>query len=190
MFDYKIVLASASPRRKELLKILDLNFRIINPDIEEKYPPSLDIRFVAEYLAALKARAVLPEMQNEEIVLAADTIVLIENKIFGKPKDEKDAKKMLHQLSGKMHEVMTGVCLQSANKKKIFTEISRVWFRTMDKKQIDFYVEKYKPLDKAGSYAIQEWIGVACIEKIEGCFYNIMGLPTSRLLLELKSFAA
>ena len=185
---YQLVLASKSPRRQMLLRQLDWSFEIVTQDTDESYPPDLDIADVAAYIASEKAKAVLPKINKDQLIIAADTIVRLDNTIFGKPKDAKDAFRILQQLSGKTHEVITGVCLQTQEAEHHFSSTTAVYFKTLSEKQIKYYIKKFKPYDKAGAYAIQEWIGMVGIEKIEGCYFNVMGLPLTRLYEELHAF--
>lgn len=186
---YRIILASQSPRRKSLLEGLDINFEVIvRPDIEEDYPEQMDLKEVPAFLALHKSENYLDLLDNKTIVITADTVVILNDKILGKPFDEADAKRIIAQLSGNMHEVATGVCIRSKNKIKEFTAVSKVWFRKLIEEEIDYYVSNYKPMDKAGAYGIQEWIGYAGIERIEGSFYNVMGLPIQTLYCELSKF--
>lgn len=184
----KLILASASPRRKELLAGLDIPFtqRLIESD--EDYPDSIDIKDVARYLAYKKSEAYMASLADDEIIITCDTTVLKEDMLLNKPKNSDDAKKMLELLSGNMHKVITGVCIRSTKKEICFESISTVIFSTLDASEIDYYIKKYKPYDKAGSYGIQEWIGYIGIEKIEGSYYNIMGMPVHRIYEELKQF--
>ena len=185
----KIILASNSPRRQELLKGLDMPFTVhVLQDIDETYPADMDCKNVPEYLARKKALAYDALIDAETLVITADTLVILENKVYGKPKDEDEAKQMLHNLSGKTHEVITGVCLYSKNKVKTFSSNSEVRFAKLDDADINYYVKRYKPLDKAGAYGIQEWIGYIGIEYIAGSYFNIMGLPVQKLSRELKEF--
>lgn len=188
-FDYNILLASNSPRRKELLSGLDLDYEIkVLPDIDESYPDSLEEDKVAEYISVKKAEAYMPYIKDKTLLITADTIVLSEGKIYGKPKDEDDAKQMLTELSGKTHQVITGVSLTTKDKRKSFSVVSEVRFAKLDASEIEYYVSKYKPLDKAGAYGIQEWIGYVAVEYMSGSYFNIMGLPVQRLYQELKKF--
>jgi septum formation protein len=184
----KIVLASKSPRRHELLWGLGLNFTLFISEAEEIYPDDMSMRMVPSYLSARKAEEALKHLKFDELLIAADTIVLFENRIFGKPENESEAIAMLNALSGNMHEVITGVTLCTREKEFTFSEMTRVYFRRLPEDIISHYVKKFQPFDKAGGYAIQEWIGLVGIEKISGCFYNVMGLPVSRLVKELKNF--
>lgn len=184
-----LILASGSPRRKELLQDISPQFEIITRNIEEDYPLDLPCKNVAEYLAIHKADAYFDLVQNNnKIIITADTIVVINNQILGKPKSEKEAFDMLKLLSGNKHEVITGVCLMAQHKKISFSEISSVFFDDLPEETLKFYIENYQPFDKAGAYGVQEYIGRLGIKKIEGCFYNIMGLPVNRLWKELLNF--
>ncbi|RLD67377.1 MAG: septum formation protein Maf [Bacteroidetes bacterium] len=188
---YNLILASRSPRRQMLLRGLDLVFEVKVKNTKEIYPEDMDYVEVPEYLARLKAGAFSRDsLAENSIIITADTIVVLEGEIIGKPKNKEDAKKMLHQLSGKEHTVITGVCLTSIDHQVSFSARSEVFFRHLNKSDIDYYVEEYSPLDKAGSYGIQEWIGYVAIEKIKGSFYNVMGLPTQMLFEELIQFTS
>ena len=187
--DYKIILASNSPRRKELLSGLDIDYetRVI-PDVDESYPNSLHIEDVAVYLAEKKASAYQPELKDKELLITADTVVLLENKILGKPANEEESATMLRVLSSKTHKVITAVCLTSTEKQESFSDTSLVTFGKLIDAEIDYYVSKYKPFDKAGAYGVQEWIGYMAVERIEGSYYNVMGLPVFKVYKELKEF--
>ncbi|MBN1463864.1 MAG: septum formation protein Maf [Paludibacteraceae bacterium] len=186
---YNIILASKSPRRKELLKGLDIPFTVETMDtIEEKYPNNLVGEKIPLYLAELKAEAYTNNLSDNTLLITADTIVWLEGKELGKPTDLIHAKKMLQQLSGKEHEVITGVCLLSKQKKVLFSATSKVRFASLTENEIDYYLEHYSPLDKAGSYGVQEWIGYMAVEHIEGSYFNVMGLPIQRLYKELTHF--
>lgn len=187
--DYKIILASNSPRRKELLSGLDIDYetRVI-PDVDESYPNSLHIEDVAVYLAEKKASAYQPELKDKELLITADTVVLLENKILGKPANEEESATMLRVLSSKTHKVITAVCLTSTEKQVSFFDTSLVTFGKLIDAEIDYYVSKYKPFDKAGAYGVQEWIGYIAVERIEGSYYNVMGLPVFKVYKELKEF--
>lgn len=187
-FPFTLVLASKSPRRREIMEKMQIPFVLYTKDTEEHYPGHMPFREVPEFLALKKAEDVIHEVGNDKVVLAADTIVLLENRIYGKPEDAADAKRILSELSGKMHEVITGVCLLSGTKKVCFSETTRVFFKELSAEAIEYYVESYHPLDKAGAYAIQEWIGMAGISRIEGDYYNIVGLPIQRVYDELCRF--
>lgn len=186
--DKNIILASKSPRRQELLKGLDIDFSIRTKDVEEVYPSSLDLYKVPEYLSELKAETFKDDLKDNDIVITSDTVVILNNAILGKPKGIDGAKKMLSDLSGQIHEVITGVTLMSRTKTVTFNDTTRVFFRPLTHKEINYYVDKYQPLDKAGAYGIQEWIGHVGIIKIEGCYFNVMGLPLQKLYQELMRF--
>ena len=179
-----IILASKSPRRQELLKLMDLDFRIVLKEVDESYPDGLTPEEIAVYIAHKKATA-FDEMVGDEIVLTADTIVSIEGHILGKPETEEHAIEMLQMLSGKVHQVITGVCLFYKQQYHSFYDVSEVTFRDMNQEELKHYVAKYKPMDKAGSYGIQEWVGVTGIVKINGSYTNVVGLPTEKLYQEL-----
>lgn len=184
-----LLLGSQSPRRRELLKMLDLEFRLIEiKNVKEEYPAELEAEKVPEYLSRLKATAYIPELHDDDILITADTVVILDGEIIGKPKDKEDAKKMLSKLSGNVHKVVTGVTLSSSEKTSSFSAHTDVKFAHLTTEEIDFYVEKYSPLDKAGAYGVQEWIGAVGVEGIEGSFYNVMGLPLHRLYRELQRF--
>jgi len=186
---YTIILASKSPRRQQLLKGLEITFSIQPKDVEEIYPENLAGEQIAVYLSELKARAfdfsILPE---NTLLITADTIVYLDNVVIGKPKNFDDAVQMLSTLSGKKHQVITGVCLKTKDVSHSFYAKSDVYFRHLEMDEIQHYVRQYKPYDKAGAYGIQEWIGYTGIERIEGSFYNVMGLPIQKLYTELLKF--
>jgi septum formation protein len=187
----KIILASGSPRRKQLLTWAEISFETIVASTNESYPENLIHEEIAIYIATNKALAVQKKYLSnvdDYTIIAADTIVVLENKIIGKPSDREDAVKILSGLSGKTHQVITGVCLLSKSKKIVFAEKTEVEFHELISSQIEHYVDNYKPYDKAGAYAIQEWIGVTGIKMIKGDFYNVMGLPVSRVVKELEKF--
>ncbi|QIK56328.1 septum formation protein Maf [Dysgonomonas sp. HDW5B] len=187
--NYQIILASNSPRRKELLSGLDLEYEVmVLPNIDESYPLDIQKEEVALYIAKKKAQAYTDRLTDNKLVITADTVVIIDDKILGKPIDVADAKQMLRELSGKTHQVITGVCLTTSNKQKSFSVISDVRFSNLDDSEIEYYVSKYKPLDKAGAYGIQEWIGYIGVEYISGSYFNVMGLPIQKLYQELKKF--
>lgn len=181
-----IILASKSPRRQELLKLMDINFRIVLKEVDESYPENLQPEQIAVYIAEKKAKA-FDETFDDEIVLTADTIVCIDNLILGKPENEKHAIDMLQLLSGRMHKVITGVCLHHNQVFHSFYDVSEVYFGSLTLSEITSYVKTYKPFDKAGSYGIQERIGLIGIEKIIGSYTNVVGLPTEKLYRELKN---
>jgi septum formation protein len=182
----RIVLASQSPRRKQLLEWAEVPFDVIVKETDELYPSDLSIAEVPVYIARNKALAVKAELSHERTILAADTVVVLDNKIIGKPKDRQDAIGILLSLSGQKHLVITGVVLLKEEEEISFSDITEVWFHELTIEQVSFYVDKYKPYDKAGAYAIQEWIGVTGIQSIKGDFYNVMGLPVSRVVRELE----
>lgn len=182
----KIILASKSPRRKELLGHIVDDFTIKTKDIEEIYPYDMAVVEVPKYLAQLKANAFMDAIKEYELIITSDTIVTMAGKIYGKPKDRADAIDILQELSGKMHEVITGVCLKSKNHETVFSETTKVYFKTISQEEIEYYVDKFQPYDKAGAYAIQEWIGMIAIQKIEGDYFNVVGLPLFRLNQELQ----
>lgn len=187
--DYRLILASNSPRRKELLSGIDVEYetRVI-PDIDESFPNSLPLEDVAIYLAKKKASAYLKELNDNELLITADTVVLLNDKILGKSANEQESATMLRKLSGKTHKVITAVCLTSTKKQVSFSDTSVVTFGPLSDAEINYYVSKYKPFDKAGSYGVQEWIGYVAVEKIEGSYYNVMGLPVFKIYKELKMF--
>jgi len=182
---HKIILASQSPRRKQLLQQAEIEFEILVADVDETPPAGMPGTELPVYLAKLKADTV-QHLAEDAIVIAADTVVLLDDKILGKPRDAEDAREMLRQLSGRMHTVVTGVCIQSESKQISFSTETKVYFRSLTREQIAYYVESYKPYDKAGAYAIQEWIGMIGIEKINGDYYNVMGLPIGEVVAFLK----
>ena len=184
---YNVILASKSPRRKELLAMLDIPFEIrVKDGIDESYPEDMPAVEVAEFLARLKGKAYAADIKDNEMVITADTIVILDNKIYGKPKDEKDAVEMLMKLQGKTHTVVSGVCVATKEKILNFTTCTYVTFAPLSRDEAAWYVEKYRPLDKAGAYGIQEWIGCAAVAGIDGSFYNVMGLPVHQLYKVLK----
>jgi len=182
----KIVLASQSPRRKQLLEWAEVDFEIIVVPTEETYPPELSPEEIAVHIAQQKAVAV--RHKTEKIILAADTIVVLGEEIIGKPKDREDAVRILKKLSGSHHKVITGVVINDGSREVSFADVTDVEFHPLTDEQLAFYVDKYKPYDKAGAYAIQEWIGVVGIKCINGDFYNVMGLPVSRVVQALEGF--
>ena len=184
---YRLILASASPRRRELLAACDLDFVLADKfECEECYPADLAADKVAEYLSQLKSNAYPYPLGEKDILLTADTVVILGDKILGKPHSESEAVEMITSLSGATHKVITGVTLRTAKQTISFSAESLVSFRALEAEEIRYYVEKYRPLDKAGAYGIQEWIGYTAIERIEGSFYNVMGLPVQRLYTTLK----
>lgn len=187
--NYHILLGSNSPRRRELLAGLDLDFEVcVIPGLKEEYPAGLTPEEIPVFLAKLKANAYLSSLKEDSLLITADTIVWNRQQVIGKPKDRAEAIAMLQQLSGHEHQVVTGVCLSTIEKQKAFSVTSTVRFAPLTDDEIIYYVDKYKPFDKAGSYGIQEWIGYVGVESITGSFYNVMGLPVQRLYQELKNF--
>jgi septum formation protein len=182
----KIILASGSPRRKQLLEWAEVPFDIVVKETDETFPPGLKVEEVAIYIARQKAMAVRAMVKHDSIILAADTIVVLNDRIIGKPKSRQDAIDILSDLSGHQHRVITGVVVLLDKKEISFSDSTDVYFHELSSTQIEFYVDKYKPYDKAGAYAIQEWIGVVGIKSVKGDFYNVMGLPVSRVVKELK----
>ena len=181
----RIILASGSPRRQQFLKELDVDFEIQLKDIEEIYPDHLQAEEITNFLAKLKASAFVLDLDDNDILITSDTIVWLNNKALGKPKDYNDAFEMLSEMSGKTHKVITSVCLKTIDKEIVFYEETLVTFTTLSSDEIKYYLDNYEPFDKAGSYGIQEWIGLVAIEKIEGSYANVVGLPTHRLYEEL-----
>jgi septum formation protein len=185
----KIILASKSPRRQELLRQMDLDFRIVLKEVDESYPEHLSPEEVAVYIAEKKAKA-YDDTLTDEAVLTADTIVCIDGLILGKPENAAHAVEMLKRLSGRVHKVVTGVCIFYKGEYNLFHDVSEVFFRTLTDEEINNYVEQYKPYDKAGAYGIQEWVGITAIKRIEGSYTNVVGLPTEKVyqqLLKLNS---
>lgn len=182
----KIILASRSPRRRQLLEWAEIAFEIVASDSDESYPEGLSKEETAIHIAREKALAVQRKTGDDKIILAADTIVVLKDRIIGKPKDREEAIRILHDLSGNTHSVITGVVIKKGKKEIAFADRTEVHFHQLSKEQIGFYVDKYEPYDKAGAYAIQEWIGVVGIKSVNGDFYNVMGLPVSRVVRELK----
>ena len=184
---YKVVLASNSPRRKELLSGLGIDYEVKTlPDIDESFPEGLTEVETATYIARAKADVYRNIMQSDELIITADTIVWLDGEVMGKPLDGEDARRMLRALSGKTHQVITGVCLMTLDSQKAFATVTDVTFCHLSEEEIDYYVERYRPMDKAGSYGIQEWIGFVGVESISGSYFNVMGLPIQRLYTELK----
>jgi len=186
---YRIILGSRSPRRQELLKGLGIHFEVItSSDLDENHPPNLKKEEIPAFLARKKSNHFLKFLDDNTILITADTIVWIDDEVLNKPADPEDAKKILNRLSGRVHQVLTGVCLKSRQKEIVFSVCSDVHFRRLVQEEIDYYVTNYKPYDKAGAYGIQEWIGYIGIDRIDGSYYNVMGLPTQRLYIELTKF--
>lgn len=185
---YNIILASKSPRRNELLKMLDIPFTVHTKEgIDESYPSDLPAMEVAEYISLKKGKAYSSEITGNDLVITADTVVILDGKIFGKPKSEQDAVDMLMTLQGHTHTVATGVCIATKDIIKSFSTYTGVTFSAITEEEARWYVEKYRPLDKAGAYGIQEWIGAAAVAGIDGSVYNVMGLPVHQLYKTLKT---
>lgn len=184
--NYKLILASASPRRQQLMKDAGFTFEVRLKNVEEKYPQELHLENVPEYLSKVKASAFREELKADEVLITADTVVCIHDRILGKPADRKEAISMLQELSGNRHLVVTGVSVTTRTKQLSFSSRTDVFFKRLSNEEIEFYVDTYKPFDKAGAYGIQEWIGYIGIERIEGSFYNVMGLPIQKLYETLR----
>lgn len=184
----RIILASKSPRRKQLLEWAEIPFDVMVKDTDEMYPATLSIEKVPVYIARNKALAVKEELSHDRLILAADTIVVLNGKVIGKPTSKENAIQILSELSGQLHQVITGVVLLRDDIETSFADITEVEFHKLSIEQIEFYVNKYKPYDKAGAYAIQEWIGVVGIKQVKGDFYNVMGLPVSRVMRAIMEF--
>ena len=183
---YKVILASGSPRRRELMAGLGVNYEVrILPDVDESYPDILQGEEIPLYIAKEKADAYIPMMQPDELIITADTIVWLDGKVLGKPRDREDALQMLRTMSGRTHEVFTGVCITTTDWQRSFTAQTEVRFATLSEDEIIYYVDNFKPMDKAGAYGVQEWIGFIGVENISGSYYNIMGLPVQKLYREL-----
>jgi len=187
--DKTILLASKSPRRRQLLELAGIPFELRSQDVAEDFPETMPAEEVAPYLAQKKARAAAHLLENDrQILLTADSVVIPDGRIFNKPADRGEAQSMLRQLSGRRHTVITGVCLRSLSKEEVLSGVSQVYFNTLTNEEIDFYIDQYQPFDKAGSYAIQEWIGLCKIQRIEGTYANIMGLPVDLVYEALGRF--
>jgi septum formation protein len=182
-----LILASKSPRRKQLLELAEIPFEVVSADTDEHFPDHLPIEEISVFIAKQKAFAIAKNHPNN-VVLAADTIVTIDDEVIGKPENKNHAIDILKKLSGRTHRVITGVAIVSGDKEIFFHDITEVSFHSLSYEQIEFYIDKYKPYDKAGAYAIQEWIGAVGIKKINGDFYNVMGLPVSRVVQTLQRF--
>ena len=183
---YKVILASGSPRRRELMAGLGVNYEVrILPDVDESYPDTLQGEEIPLYIAKEKADAYIPMMQPDELIITADTIVWLDGKVLGKPRDREDALQMLRTMSGRTHKVFTGVCITTTDWQRSFTAQTEVRFATLSEDEIIYYVDNFKPMDKAGAYGVQEWIGFIGVENISGSYYNIMGLPVQKLYRDL-----
>ena len=187
---WKIILASNSPRRKELLAGLDLQFEVrVLQDIDESYPHDLPTLKIAEFISKKKADAYVETMADDELVITADTVVVLGDEVMGKPHDEADAKRMLGELSGRTHQVATGVTLSTKERQMSFSVVTDVTFKLLSADEIDYYVRTYHPMDKAGAYGIQEWIGYIGVTALKGSYFNVMGLPVQRIYEALKTFS-
>lgn len=185
---YKVILASNSPRRKELLSGLGIDYEVRTlPDVDESYPESLQGADISLYISKEKADAYRALLQPGELMITADTIVWLDGRVLGKPKDREDALQMLRDMSGRTHEVFTGVCITTTDWQRSFAAQTEVRFAQLTEEEITYYVDRYQPMDKAGSYGVQEWIGFIGVENISGSYFNIMGLPVQRLYRELKA---
>ena len=185
--NYSIILASGSPRRQQFLKDLGIDYTIKLREVEEIYPSTLKGVEITDYLAELKSSS-FDDLKKNEILITSDTIVWLENKAIGKPKDRKGAINILKSISGKKHEVMTSICLKTIDSIKIVNDITQVYFKILTQEEIEYYLDTFEPYDKAGAYGIQDWIGYIGVEKIEGSFFNVMGLPVHKLYTELLKF--
>ena len=187
---YKIILASNSPRRKELLAGLDLQFEVrVLQNIDESYPKDLPTQEIAEFISKKKADVYVQTMADDELVITADTVVILGDEVMGKPRDEADAKRMLGELSGQTHQVTTGVTLSTKERQMSFSVVTDVTFKQLSSDEIDYYVRTYHPMDKAGAYGIQEWIGYIGVTALKGSYFNVMGLPVQRIYEALRTFS-
>ncbi len=185
---YQIILASKSPRRKQLLAELGIQFTVESIDTEEDFPIDIPVEQVAEYLAVKKAKPFENRLNDISLIITADTIVVLGNEIMGKPDNYNEAYTMIEKLSGKAHRVLTGVCVMHKSKQECFTSSTTVYFKKLSHNEIDYYISHYRPYDKAGAYGIQEWIGYIAVERIEGSYFNVMGLPVQHLYEVLRQF--
>ena len=186
---YKVILASNSPRRKELLGGLGIAYEVkAMPDVDESFPTNLESEEIPVYIAKKKVDAYKPIMQPDELIITADTIVWLDGIVMGKPKDAGEACEMLRRLSGRTHQVITGVCVTTIDKQVSFSTVTDVTFDELTEEEIEYYVTHFKPMDKAGSYGIQEWIGYVGVRSLSGSYFNVVGLPIQRLYSELKRF--
>ena len=186
---YHIILASNSPRRRELLAGLGFDFDVkVLPDIAESYPDTLPAIQIAEYIAKEKAEAYRKVIQANELIITADTVVIADDEVMGKPQDATDAHRMLRKLSGRAHQVVTGVCLTTKQEQRSFSVTTQVTFKQLSDEEIFYYIEHYRPYDKAGAYGIQEWIGYIGVTGLEGSYFNVMGLPVQRIYTEIAKF--
>ena len=186
---YHIILASNSPRRRELLGGLGIPFEVkVLPDIEENYPDDLPVSQIAEFIASEKASAYREVMADHDLIITADTVVIVGDEVMGKPVDAEDARRMLRKLSGVVHQVTTGVCLTTKQIQRHFSVTTNVTFKALTDEEIDYYIKVYKPYDKAGAYGIQEWIGYIGVTQLNGSYFNVMGLPVQRIYTEISKF--
>ena len=189
MNGYRIILASNSPRRKELLAGIGIDFEVrVLQDIDESYPADLPIQDTAEYISRKKAAAYREQQADDELVITADTIVVVDEDVMGKPADEQEASSMLHKLSGRTHQVITGVTLTTKERQQSFSVLTDVTFKQLSDEEIDYYITHYHPMDKAGAYGIQEWIGYIGVTGLSGSYFNVMGLPVQRIYEALKTY--
>ena len=186
--EIKLVLGSKSPRRKYILEQAGFQFEVLTKDVEEVYPPETPVRQVPQYLAELKAKAIAADVPADAVVITSDTIVLLDDVIYGKPTDRADAVRILQTLSGNMHEVITGVCLVQGDRSHTFSETTKVYFDVLNDEEIEWYVDNFEVMDKAGAYAVQEGIGLIGVTGMDGDYFNVMGLPMNRLYRELQVF--
>ncbi len=186
--DYNYILASKSPRRQALLKSLGMKFEVVSIEVDEKYPGNLEKEEIPVFLAGLKSKPYLKCLKEKDLLITADTIVWLDGEVLGKPRSIREAVETLQKLSGREHQVISGVCLTSLNKQVSFYATSNVRFKRLSLSEIEYYVSEYKPFDKAGAYGIQEWIGYIGITHIDGSFYNIMGLPVQQLYSQIQDF--
>src|SRR5574344_244729 len=186
---YNIILASNSPRRKELLAGLDIDFKVkVIKGIDDSYPAETPVADIPLYIAGKKSETYLSVLEDSDLLITADTVVIVDGKVLGKPKNYDDAVSMLKSLRGKTHQVITGVCIMCKSKRRMFSVTTDVTFSNFSDEETDYYVRKYKPYDKAGAYGIQEWIGYIGVTSLEGSYFNVMGLPVQRIYTELKGF--
>ena len=183
----RLILASGSPRRQQILKDLGLDFIVKTKEIEEVYPKYLHGKEITDYLAKLKANAFAEELKENDILVTADTIVRFNGKVLGKPTDTDEARAMLRELSGQAHEVITSICIKTTKKQTLINDSTDVYFKELSDDEINFYVDNFNPLDKAGSYGIQEWLGYIAVEKIKGNFFNVMGFPVHKFYKEMMN---
>lgn len=189
MNGYRIILASNSPRRKELLAGIGIDFEVrVLQGIDESYPADLPIQDTAEYISRKKAAAYREQLADDELVITADTIVVLDDEVMGKPADEQEASSMLHKLSGRTHQVITGVTLTTKERQQSFSVLTDVTFKQLSDEEIDYYITHYHPMDKAGAYGIQEWIGYIGVTGLSGSYFNVMGLPVQRIYEALKTY--